>query len=140
VPLVRISLMRASQGNARQVADAVHDAMVETLGIPPGDRFQIITAHDPEQLIYDRSFYGLERTEGFIAVQITLAAGRTTQVKKNLYRRMAELLQERLRVRPEDVFVSLIGVQADDFSLGGGRAQFAEALPPHLQALQQTEQ
>jgi len=122
------------------VADAVHDAMVETLGIPPDDRFQIITAHDPEQLIYDRSFYGLERTEGFIAVQITLAAGRTTQVKKNLYRRMAELLQERLRVRPEDVFVSLIGVQADDFSLGGGRAQFAEALPPHLQALQQTEQ
>ena len=138
MPLVRISLMKTSAERARQVADAVHQAMVDSIGIPVEDRFQILSMHEPHELIYDATFYGIERSDGFIAVQITLAAGRSTEVKTNLYRRMTELLKARLQVRPEDVFVSLVGVAPDDFSLGNGRAQFAEALPPHLQALQKS--
>jgi 4-oxalocrotonate tautomerase len=136
MPLVRISLNRTPPEFARKVADAVHQSMVETIGIPDQDRFQIITMHEPGELIYDPSFYGIQRSDGFIAVQIALAAGRTKEVKTNLYKRMTDLLNARLNVRPEDVFISLLEVRPEDFSLGNGRAQFAEALPPQLQALQ----
>lgn len=136
MPLVRISLGKSAPEFTRGVADAVHQAMVDTIGIPVGDRFQIITQHEPGELIYDPSFYDIARSDGFMAIQITLAAGRSPEVKVNLYRRMAELLSERLAVRPEDVFVSLLEVGPADFSLGDGRAQFVENLPPHLKALQ----
>jgi phenylpyruvate tautomerase PptA (4-oxalocrotonate tautomerase family) len=135
VPLVRISLNKTTPEFARGVGDAVHQSMIDTIGIPAEDRFQIITQHEPGELIYDPTFYQIDRSDGFIAVQITLAAGRTREVKANLYRRMTELLAERVKVRPQDVFISLLEVAPEDFSLGNGKAQFADALPPHLQAL-----
>jgi phenylpyruvate tautomerase PptA (4-oxalocrotonate tautomerase family) len=138
MPLVRISLNKRTAAFARAVGDAVHQSMVDTIGIPPGDRFQIITQHEAGDLIYDPSFFDIERTDGFIAVQITLAAGRTREVKASLYRRITELLHERLEVRPQDVFISLLDVAPEDFSLGNGKAQFADALPPHLQALKKS--
>lgn len=136
MPLVRISLNSTAADRRRRIGDAVHQAMVETIHIPVGDRFQIITSHEPGELVFDPTFYGIDRTEGFIAIQITLAAGRSDQVKQMLYARIAELLGEAANVRPGDVFVSLLEVGAADFSLGNGKAQFLEELPPHLKALQ----
>jgi 4-oxalocrotonate tautomerase len=136
MPLVRISLHRTTPEFARKVADAVHQSMVDTIGIPEKDRFQIVSMHEPGELIYDPTFYDIQRSDGFIAVQITLAAGRTGAVKTSLYKRMTELMNEQLSVRPEDVFISLLEVRPEDFSLGNGRAQFFEALPTHLQSLQ----
>ncbi|MFZ6648595.1 tautomerase family protein [Undibacterium sp. TJN25] len=136
MPLVRISLNHTTADVQRRIGDAVHQAMVETINIPTGDRFQIITSHGSGELIYDASFYGIDRTEGFIAIQITLAAGRSDEVKQQLYARIAELLGEAANVRPGDVFISLLEVGAADFSLGNGKAQFLEQLPPHLKALQ----
>lgn len=138
MPLVRISLNKTTPEFARSVGDSIHQAMTETIGIPVGDRFQIITQHEPGELIYDPTFYEIDRSEGFIAVQITLVAGRRPKVKANLYRRMTDLLAERLNVRPQDVFISLLEVAPVDFSLGNGKAQFADGLPPHLQALKAT--
>ena len=135
MPFVRISLNKKTPAFARGVGDAVHDAMIETIVIPVDDRFQVITEHQGGELVYDPSFLGIERTDGFIAVQITLAAGRTREAKTNLYRRITELLQERQDVRPQDVFISLLEVAPEDFSLGEGKAQFADALPAHLQNL-----
>lgn len=136
MPLVRISLNRASAGSLREIGDAVHQAMVDTIGIPDKDRFQVFDLHESTELVYDRSFYDIERSSGFMAIQITLARGRAVETKKALYARIASLLQKNAGVRPEDVFVSLLEVGAADFSLGNGKAQFAEALPPHLVALQ----
>jgi 4-oxalocrotonate tautomerase len=133
MPLVRISLNRASsEGYAHRVGDCVHRAMVDTIGIPDGDRFQIVTQHDND-IVFDPKFLDIERTSGIIVVQITLAAGRSRDAKSALYRRVAELLSTELEVRPADVFVSLLEVSPENFSFGNGEAQFADRLPPHLQ-------
>ena len=133
MPLVRISLNRpSSEGLAHQVGDRVHRAMVDALGIPGGDRFQIITEHD-DGIVFDPAFLGIERTPGIIFIQITLAAGRSVEVKKALYGRVAELLSTELDVRPQDVFISLLEVSPENFSFGNGEAQYADQLPPHLQ-------
>ena len=134
MPLVRISLNRRSEGFARQVGDCVHKAMVESLNIPEGDRFQIITEHTDGEIIYDPSFLGIERTDGIIIIQITLAAGRNRSLKSALYASIARRLSEELGVRREDVYVNLLEVSPENYSFGNGEAQFADRLPPHLQA------
>ncbi len=126
MPLVRIDL-RAGHSPAvrRAVCDAVHQAMVETLAVPPDDRFQVITEHPPEGLLYDPHYLGLARSDGVVFVQITLNAGRTVDQKRALYARIAELVSERAEVRRADVLVSLIEVARENWSFGDGLAQYA---------------
>jgi phenylpyruvate tautomerase PptA (4-oxalocrotonate tautomerase family) len=133
MPFVRISVKRSeTEGFSERVGEAVHRAMVEAIGIPEGDHFQVITEHD-EGLVYDPTFLGINRTSGIVVIQITLAAGRSTELKKRLYKAIAEQLAESAGVRPEDVFINLVEVLPENFSFGNGEAQFADALPPHLQ-------
>lgn len=126
MPLVRISL-RAGKSEAYRVAigDAVHRAMVETINVPAQDRFQIITEHDAAGLLYDPSYLGIARTDDLVVVQITLNAGRTTEMKKAFYARLAELLAASPGVRREDVLVSLVEVSKENWSFGNGIAQYA---------------
>lgn len=132
MPFVRIMLRKSTPGDPRAIGDCVHRALVEALGVPEGDHFQVIGRHEADEIVYDRSFLGIERTDGIVFIQITLAAGRGTQRKKALYRRIAELLAAECGVRPADVFITLLEIPPENLSFGEGQAQFADRLPPHL--------
>lgn len=126
MPLVRISL-RAGKPDVYRAAigDAVHRAMVETINVPAQDRFQIITEHDAAGLLYDPSYLDISRTDDLVVVQITLNAGRTTEMKKALFARIAEHLATSTGMRREDVLVSLVEVSKENWSFGNGVAQYA---------------
>ena len=128
MPLVRIALRQGKPAaHRRAVADAVHRAMVETIDVPPQDRFQVITEHPADGLVYDPAYLGIQRTDDVVLVQITLNAGRTLEKKKALYARIADLLAEGPGLRREDVFVSLVEVPRENWSFGNGVAQYAGA-------------
>jgi len=126
MPLVRISL-REGKPTAYQkaIGDAVHQAMVEAISVPPLDRFQIITEHTPDGLIYDPEYLGIRRTDDVVFIQITLNTGRALELKKALYARIVELLKKNPGVRPEDVFINLTEVPRENWSFGSGVAQYA---------------
>ena len=126
MPLVRIALRAGkSESYRRAVADSVHRAMVETINVPAKDRFQIITEHGPSDLIYDPSYLDIPRTDGVVLIQITLNSGRSVELKKALFARIAALLSDNPGVRREDVFVSLVEVAKENWSFGNGIAQYA---------------
>ena len=126
MPLVRVALRKGKSPEYRRaISDSIHRAMVETIKIPEQDRFQIVTEHDDASLIYDPSYLGISRSDGVILVQITLSAGRTVDVRKALFARIAQLLRESPGVRPEDVFLSLVEVAKENWSFGNGIAQYA---------------
>ena len=127
MPLVRISLIEGKpESYLQKVGDLVHGAMVETIGVPAQDRFQIITENIKSQFIYDASYLDIRRSDNLIIIQITLNQGRTTEKKRALYRRIAELLNQELRVRKEDVLISLVEVAPENWSFGNGEAQYAK--------------
>jgi len=126
MPLVRIALLQGRPETYRRaVGDIVHRAMVETINVPPLDRFQLITEHAKNDFIFDPQYLNVARTDGLIMIQITLNTGRTTEMKKALYRRIAELLHQELQVRKEDVLISLVEVAKENWSFGNGEAQYA---------------
>ena len=126
MPLVRIALRKGTTPEFRRaLSDSIHRAMVETIKIPEQDKFQVLTEHDAESLIYHPSYLGIARTDGVVLIQITLNAGRTVEMKKALYARIAALLQESPGVRPEDVFINLVEVAKENWSFGNGIAQYA---------------
>ena len=60
-----------------------------------------------------------------VFIQVTANNTRTTDQKKALFRRLAELLGEDPGLRSEDLFVSLVEVEKENWSLGNGLAQYA---------------
>ena len=128
MPLVRISLLRGKpEGFGRKVGGVVYRAMRETLNVPDKDNFQLLSEHAPESLVYDPSYLDIERSDGFIAIQVTLNEGRSIEMKKAFYRRVAEDLRRSLDVRPQDVFINLVEVKKENWSFGNGDAQYATA-------------
>ena len=129
MPLARIDLIKGKSTEYRQtVGDLVYTAMVEILKAPKDDRFQVIAEHDESNLIYDPNFFGISRSKDIIFVQLTLAEGRTLEQKRGFYKRVVDDLHDRLGVRREDVFVSLVGTGRDDWSFGNGEASLSPAV------------
>ncbi|MGW3861363.1 tautomerase family protein [Streptomyces sp. NPDC005047] len=126
MPFVRIDAHGTDADRLDALGRAVHDALVETLGIPHDDRFQVLTGHDGGRgtLRYD-DYLGVHRDEGIVFVAITLRAGRTSERKQALYRRIAELAESYAGTEPRNVFLTLTENTSDDWSLGHGIAQYA---------------
>lgn len=126
MPLVRISLLEGKpESYLQKAADAVHRAMVETISVPALDRFQLITEHRKAQFVYDPAYLNIRRSDDLIIIQITLNQGRTVDMKKALFKKIAELLHQELKLRKEDIFVSLVEVPKENWSFGNGEAQYA---------------
>ena len=126
MPLVRISLLAGKpESHKQKTSEIVHRAMVETINVPPLDRFQIIAEHSRNDFIYDAQYLNIPRTDGLVIIQITLNTGRTTEMKKALYRRIADLLHQEVGIRKEDVFINLVETAKENWSFGNGEAQYA---------------
>ena len=79
--------------------------MTEAIDVPAADRFQVVTRHEPDEMIWDRSYLDVERSDRAVFVHITLAVGRDDEKKRSLYRAIAQNLSATAQVRPEDVFI-----------------------------------
>jgi 4-oxalocrotonate tautomerase len=106
------------------LSDEVYQAMRETLAIPDGDHFQIISEHKAGQLVADPNFMGMQRSTDFVLIQIFLSRGRTTKVKQALYHSIAQRLARALGIEPDDVMIVLTEVGLEDWSFGRGEAQY----------------
>ncbi|MER7582501.1 tautomerase family protein [Kitasatospora sp. NPDC097691] len=126
MPFVRIDASGADPARLDALGRAVHEALVETLGIPPDDLFQVLVGHDGVSgaLRYG-GYLGVHRDEGIVYVSITLRAGRPAARKRALYRRIARLAQAYAGTEPRNVFVVLTENAPVDWSLGHGLAQYA---------------
>jgi phenylpyruvate tautomerase PptA (4-oxalocrotonate tautomerase family) len=125
MPLVRISVGEAVKRDTRRLlADAVYDAMRATVGIPEGDKFVVLTSHADDELIADPNFMGMQRTNEFVLVHITLRRGRSTEKKQALYREIAALFEQRAAIAPDNVMIVVAENDLDDWSFGRGEAQY----------------
>jgi phenylpyruvate tautomerase PptA (4-oxalocrotonate tautomerase family) len=125
MPLVRITLRADLPARTqRDIADGVHTALVEAIGIPVADRFQIISTRPADALIFDPDYLGVARQD-LVAVEITLVRGRSVALKKALFAGIATQLGK-VGVRPADVLITLTEVGREDFSVGNGEAQLLD--------------
>jgi 4-oxalocrotonate tautomerase len=126
MPFVKLYLRKGkSREYIRSIADAVHEALVAQANVPRDDRFHVIQELDDDALIAHPSYGGVNRSKDLIIIEITLNAGRTVEIKKNLYADIAKRLADAADVRPDDVMISLIEVTKENWSFGGGRATYA---------------
>jgi 4-oxalocrotonate tautomerase len=126
MPLVHISLRAGKPPAYRQaIFDSIYRAMHETFNVPEDDQFMTIREHEAVDFRYSASYLNIARSDDLVFVQITANNTRTVEQKRALFGRIAELLGESIGIRPEDVFVSIVEVAKENWSLGCGLAQYA---------------
>ena len=125
MPLVRIDLQKGKPAAYREAAARIVNEGMRKVGVPLGDRFQIVGEHAAEDFIFDADYLGIHRTSDLVIIQITWNEGRTLDQKRTLYASIADGLAEELGIRKEDVLISLVEVKKENWSFGNGVAQYA---------------
>ncbi len=127
MPLARINIARsASADTVRAISNVVYEAMVGVANVPENDRFQVITRHADDELVYPAEGYlGVTYTPNIVFIQVTWNSGRSVDVKKAFYKAVAHGIAERTGLRIEDVWISLVDVAREDWSFGNGEMQYA---------------
>lgn len=125
MPLARISVRKGKTAEFRKtIIDQVYGALRETFNVPENDLFMVIDEYDAANFHVDRTFMGFERSDDMVIIQLTVANTRGVDQKRALYRAIAEGLQRELGLRGDDVFINLVEVFRENWSFGGGVAQY----------------
>jgi 4-oxalocrotonate tautomerase len=129
MPLVYVTLAEGTttQDQRMQIADGIYRALIDVADVPEDDRFQVINEIRSANLIYSPDYLGFDRSPSVVFIQIFLNAGRSVDVKRALYARIAENLGA-AGVRADDILVNLVEVAKENWSFGGGELSYPPAL------------
>jgi 4-oxalocrotonate tautomerase len=115
MPLVNISLRTGTTpAHRRAIADGIHQAMMAALEIPADDRFQLVHEHSAENMIQDRTFFGVERSDNSVFIQIVINHRDRSQ-KNKMYELIVENLGKDPGIRKEDVFIGVVEVAPENW-------------------------
>ncbi|NJD06323.1 MAG: tautomerase family protein [Methylococcaceae bacterium] len=119
MPLVTISILKGkSPEYIKAVADGINSAVIETMGFPEDDRYQIIHQLDPECL-------QLQTREGDrVMMHLVMRAGRSNKAKQAFYQKVAEKLSANPGINPANIVIAITENHDIDWSFRDGVAQF----------------
>ena len=69
--------------------------------------------------------WDIERSDDVIVFQI-ISSPRTKEMKLAFYKRLPEILYEKVKLRPEDVFINIVTSNNEDWSFGNGLTQLLD--------------
>ncbi len=125
MPLIRISMRRGRPAShPAAIVDGVYRALRATFEVPENDLFAVVHQHEAEEFVFDANFFGFQRSAGLVIIQITVANTRGVTQKKALFAAIAANLQQEPGLKPDDIFINLLEVKREDWSFGGGVAQY----------------
>ena len=119
MPLVNISILKGkSHDYIQAIADGVNSAVIETMGFPLDDRYQIIHQVDSECLQFQT------REGDRVMIHLVMRAGRSNKSKEALYRQVAENLAANPGIPAANILITITENHDIDWSFRDGLAQF----------------
>ncbi|WP_143462390.1 tautomerase family protein [Levilactobacillus enshiensis] len=124
MPLMRVDMYKGrSKAEIKNILDIAYQVATEELHLLPRDRYQIVTQHDPEEMIILDVGLGLDRTKDVMVFSLT-SSPREEADKERFYARLVKELQAHANISPADVMVNITTNTKADWSFGNGEAQF----------------
>ena len=130
MPFVRTHLPQDTSAKLQQsIVEGIHQALIDSIGMPSGELFNLVAPYAPGQFWFSRTFNGGARSDALLAIEITMRRGRSDAMKRALYAAIARNLHERAGVAPQDVYIFMHENDYSDWSTGEG--QFAMHIVPN---------
>lgn len=124
MPLMRIDMVRGrSQAEIQKILDIAYQTASTALHLRPRDRYQIVTQHDPEEMIIEDVSLGFKRTTAFLMFSLT-SSPRKVENKQTFYKLLVKNLHDQLGIAPTDVMINITTNRYEDWSFVDGESQF----------------
>lgn len=119
MPFVNIYVLEGKSAEYKNaVADAINSAVIETMGFPDDDRYQVINEIPDADL-------QLQRRKGDrVMMHLTMRAGRSNKSKQAFYARVVEKLEKDPGIPKENVLITIVENHDIDWSFADGEASF----------------
>lgn len=122
MPFIRTAVRHGTPAPQKEaIVQSIHQALVDSIGMPPDELFNLVTEYQPQDFFYDRRFNAIARSDQLVAIEITMRRGRSDAMKRALYAAIAANLEQRAGVRPQNVFIFTHENDYSDWSVGNGR-------------------
>src|SRR5271169_4897699 len=127
MPLAKIHVLegRYDEGRLGHVSQAIQEALISVLKIPPDDFFQIIHVLPRNRFLHTSSFVGMTYSDDFIVLEIAFIAGRPKEVRLALLKELNARITAGAGISPDDLMIGLFESPGENFSFGQGLAQRA---------------
>ena len=127
MPFVQINLGEHHTDEVKKnISTAIHQSLVDVFKIPKDDFFQVIHNLTPSDLLWPASYLNIPHTGDIVYIQITARAGRTPEMKKELYKSIATKIADTTPISIDDVFIVLLENTTENWSFGQGIAQYIQ--------------
>jgi phenylpyruvate tautomerase PptA (4-oxalocrotonate tautomerase family) len=127
MPFVRTAVRQGTDASQKRlIVESVHNALVQAIGMPEDELFNLVSEYNTSDFLYSRTFNGVARSDHLVVVEITMRRGRSDAMKKALYAEIAANLEKRAGISSKDVFIFTHENDYSDWSVGNG--QFAMVL------------
>jgi 4-oxalocrotonate tautomerase len=124
MPLLYFDLIEGRKsGEIKALLDTAHAAVVEALGVPERDRYQVVHSHPAGEIVAFDTGLGIDRSDQLVIINV-VSRRRTRAQKERLYALLADRLKRDCGLNPADLVVSVTENDDEDWSFGLGRAQF----------------
>lgn len=78
MPLIKVDLIKGREPEEiKQILDVAHQVVLEAFHVPEGDRYQVVTQHEPYEMIMKDTGLGFERSDNVILLPSSVHSGRT---------------------------------------------------------------
>lgn len=122
MPFIRTNLPKdTSIQQQRGIVEGIHQALIDSIGMPEDELFNMVAPYEPGQFWCSRTFNGVARSDRVVTIELTLRRGRSDAMKRALYANITRNLEINAAVSPKDIFIFMHENDYSDWSVGEGK-------------------
>src|SRR3981189_3078727 len=127
MPLAKIHILEGQYDEQRlgKLSQAVQEALIGVLKIPPDDFFQIIHELPRKRFLHTPAFLGLKYSDDFIVLELAFIAGRPRETRLALLKELNARIVAGTGISPDDLMIQMVELPGENISFGQGLAQRA---------------
>jgi 4-oxalocrotonate tautomerase len=127
MPLAKVHVLEGRYDETRlgKMSEAIQNALIEVLGIPSEDFFQIYHLLPRDRYRHTPAFLGQEYSDDMILLELTFITGRPKETRLALLKSLNDKVVAAVKISPADLVVMLHEVAGENASFGSGLAQRA---------------
>ncbi len=127
MPLAKIHVLEGQYDEVRlgKVSEAIQSSLIEGLGIPPDDFFQIHHVLPRNRHLHTPAFLGQKYSDDMILLELTYITGRPKETRLALLKLLNAKVVAAAKISPDDLVIMVYEIAGENASFGGGLAQRA---------------
>ncbi len=127
MPLAKVHVLEGRYDDIRlgKLSAAIQEALIEVLGIPPEDFFQIHHVLPRDRYRHTPAFLGQKYSDDMILLELTFITGRPKETRLALLKSLNEKIVAAATISPADLVVMMHEIAGENASFGSGLAQRA---------------